>query len=170
MADAKPNPKHLALWAIAGASLASSTFLATFLPKQILESLTYRYEVLLTPFVLGLLVWFLAQRRLSRGYIEGLWSDPELSPVRAFLTNPLWPWTLAGVFLAALIALAFTKHSGALIYVTTLPMHALAVMRRLLVPTAEHSPSVLLDSSNFKPLHSDHWGEPAQRHEMPLPL
>jgi hypothetical protein len=175
MEDRRPNAKHLATWAIAGAFLAASACLVTFLPIPhfstsghglwpILWTNRLRLIAFLTPFALGLSLSLLAERQFKRGFQNNIWSDAELEPVKALVANSIWPWTSLALIVPLLVSVIFSGHSthtsgGAFFCIALLPTQTAQRIRQLITPRIE-SAGGLIDWNNFKPLHSDHWGQP----------
>lgn len=169
-----PNPRQLAVWAIAGAFLAASTLLISLLPiphfstngHAFWESLwTNRLRLLafLAPFALGLSVSLYAERQFRRGFQNDIWNDAELEPVKALVGNPIWTWAsliLIAPCLLTVILSQNTAHTGAgaFICIALLPTQTAQRIRQLLRPK-EKSTGVFADWQNFKPLRSDHWGD-----------
>ncbi len=168
MDAAKPNPKHLALWSLAGSALAASAFFTTMLPYASFDHM--QLIVFLVPSAAGTALWTLAERRLKRRYRAGVWSEEELAPTRAMLSHPAMLWATISLFAVGLAVAVFSRHHATLFYITTVPMSALSSMRMALAPPKQ-SKGGLIDWKNFKPIRSDHWGEPV-RHgsDSALPL
>ena len=178
MAATKENPKRLALWAVAGATLVACAFFISLLPfphpKPVDGFWAKQWEnrlhllALFAPVCVGGTIWFLADKRLKRGYADGLWSDAELAPARDLLAEEYWTWTSVALFVVAVPAVAFIPHGGGLIYLVTCPASAASSLRRLLAPPIERTGD-LIDWKNSKPLHSDHWGEAPRAYNDALP-
>ena len=172
MAAPKPDPKRLALQSIAGATLAASAFLVPLLPLAHgrTAGVTMFWPALIAlfaPMAVGGTIWYRTYQRLSHAYRDDLWTEAELAPVRSLLAREYWTWMSLCLFAGALAILAFTRHGGPFIYLTTLPMNAVGSIRRLLKPPVEHI-GVLLDWREVKPIHSDHWGGASKRHNNAL--
>ena len=173
MAVPKPDPKRLALWSIFGATLVASTFFLSLLPFlhdgpsvgffHLPREKWLHLLALFSPAAIGGTIWFLADKRFKRGYASYLWSDLELEPVRSLLAEEYWAWGSVAVFFLAVLAVSFTSHGGGLIYLVTCPGTAASSMKRLLTPPVKRTGG-LAEWRSFKPIHSDHWGEPLHPH------
>jgi len=172
VADRKKNPKLLVTWALAGAFLAASACLVAFLPIPqfstsghglwpILWTNRLRLIAFLTPFALGLPLSLLAERQFIRCFQNNIWSDAELEPVKALVANPVWTWTSLALIVPWLVSVIFSRHTigGAFICIALLPTQTAQRIRQVITPRIE-PPGRLFDWHNFKPLHSDHWGQP----------
>jgi len=83
--------------------------------------------------------------------------------VRTLVTKPGWAW-MSTAFIAAIalnvIFNARTSHAGALYtYVLLFPVQIVTRIRQLVAPRP-HSGGALIDWQNFKPIQSEHWGQP----------
>ena len=174
MEDRKPNPKLLVTWAIAGAFLAASTWLMSFVPIprlhangcgfwDVLWMNRLRFVAFFTPFTLGLAISFGAERRFKRGFLSDLWSEAELEPVKVLLAYPIWTSAsliLMGIGLLAMISTAPRTHfSGVLFYILLIPSQTAMRLRQLVTPRVNPTGG-LIDWQNFKRIHSDQWGQP----------
>ena len=172
MVKRKPNPKHLAAWAIAGAFLAASSYLLAFVPIPRLHAHGHglwaalwmnrlRFLAFFTPFTLGLAISLGAERRFKRGFLTDLWSEAELEPFKALLAYPVW--TSASLILMGigLLAVIFsnpkTHFSGVFFYILLLPSQTAMRLRQLVTPRVKTT-GVFMDWQSFKPIRSDHWG------------
>jgi hypothetical protein len=174
MEKQKPNPKRLATWAIVGSFLAAAAWLVSFLPIPhfstnghgfwaILWTNRLRITAFLAPFALGLSLSFWAERQFKRSFQNDIWSDAELEPVKALVTNPIWTWTSLALIVPGLLSMIFSGHSahtgGAVfIYTALLPTQTAQRIRQLITPKIKPTGG-LIDWHNFKPIRSDHWGE-----------
>jgi hypothetical protein len=174
MDEQKPNPKRLVIWAIAGSFLAASTWFLAWLPIprftanecgcwDLLWMNRLRLISLLGPFVVGMTVSFLAERRFKRCVNNQTWSEAQLEPVRALIAKPIWSWTsglLIGATALSLIFILRREHTGAgaYIYMLLLPTQTVTRIRQLVTPRVK-STGGLIDWRSFKPIHSDHWGQ-----------
>ena len=170
MAAVKPNPKHLAVWAIAGATVAACTFFVPLLPIPHLYeppcatfwvhqwANRFRTLALLGIFFSGATLWLSAERLLKRGYASNVWDDAELTPVRTLVAQPYWLWVTISFFVIAGASVCFTSHGSTFIYLAMLPSNAITSIRRLLTPPTERKGG-RIDWKNFKPIHSEHWGQ-----------
>ena len=174
MVERKPNPKHLAAWAIAGAFLAASSYLMAFVPIPrlpanghgfwaILWMNRLRFVAFFTPFVLGLSISFSAERRFKRAFLDDIWSEAELEPVKALISYPIWTQASLILMGIALFAVIFTSprthFSGVFFYILLIPSQTATRLRQLVSPTVKTT-GVFMDWQNFKSIHSDHWGQP----------
>jgi hypothetical protein len=175
MDERKPNPKHLVTRAIAGTFLASSTWLLSFVSIPLLSikgcgvwdvlwSYSLRFVAYFAPFTIGFSICWLAERRFKRGFLDNVWSEAELEPVKTVVTNSIW--TRTGVILAVISVLSLifslrTDHPGSrtLFYVLLLPAQTVQRIRQLVTPRVK-STGDLIDFRSFKPIHSDYWGQP----------
>jgi hypothetical protein len=173
--DRKPNPKQLVLWAIAGAFLAASVCLISVLPIPQLPANgsgfwdvawmnRLRFAALSAPLAIGITVSLLAVRRFKRGFYDNIWSEAELEPVKALVTNPIWTWASVILIAPPLLSIILNKnlaHTGAggFICLALLPTQTAQHIRQLLTPK-EKSIGALADWQNSKPISSGHWGQP----------
>jgi hypothetical protein len=176
MTAMKPNAVHLARWSLVGAFTAASSFFLTFAPiaHQVpshpgLLALNWanrnRLMVVFLPLVGGLIIWYLANRRFSRGFADGVWSEAELEQVRSLLNRSVWMWTFVAFGTAALLAFCLgNTNSGSLFIVTTFPMHAISGLKRLLSPPKERDG--LIRWRDSKPLRSEHWGDVGREEKL----
>jgi hypothetical protein len=174
MVDRKLKPMHYALWALAGASLAASTWFLTLIPiPRLLEigcgcgtalwSDRLRFLGILGPGIIGFVVMIWAEKQLGRGYRSELWSDEDLAPLRAFLTKPLWKrlnWVTLVIYLDVFIYWLRPNrldwiHLG-LIYILLLPKSCVSRMQQVFAPVRKKREGALIDWHNFKPIQSDH--------------
>jgi hypothetical protein len=174
MEKRKPNPKHLATLAITGSFVAAAAWLVSFLPLPhfstsghgfwaILWENRLRITAFLAPFALGLSLSFWAERQFKRCFQNDIWSDTELEPVKALVSNPIWTWAALALIVPGLLSAIYSGHSahtggGVLIYTALLPAQTVQRIRQLITPRIK-STSVFADWQNFKPIRSDHWGE-----------
>jgi hypothetical protein len=174
MVERKPNPKILAVWAIAGAFFAASSYLLVLLPIPRLPGNGHGFWALLWmnrlrfvtffgPFFLGLAISLGADRRFKRGFHDDLWSEAELEPVKVFVAYPIWTWASLALIVPGLLTTIFsrhTPHSGGSIffYAALLPSQIAQGLRQLIMPRVKTT-GVFKDWQNFKPIHSDHWGK-----------
>lgn len=172
MDERNPNPKRLVTWAIAGTFLASSTWLLSFVSIPLLStkgcgvwdvlwSYSLRFVAYFAPFTIGFSICWLAERRFKRDFLDNVWSEAELEPVKTLVANPIW--TRIGVILAAIAVLSLifslrTDHPRTLFYVLLLPAQTVQRIRQLVTPRVK-STGGLIDFRSFKPIHSDHWGQ-----------
>ena len=163
------------LWAIAGAFLAAGICLISFLPIPQLPANgsgfwhvawmnRLRLAALLIPFALGLPLCLLAVRRFKRGFYDNIWSEAELEPVKALVTNPIWTWASVILIAPTLLSIILSKDTahigaGGFICVALLPTQTAQRIRQLLTPK-EKSTGALADWQNSKPISSGHWGQP----------
>ncbi|WP_158945129.1 hypothetical protein [Granulicella sp. S190] len=174
MEELKPRPKQLATWALAGAFLATSSYLLVFVPIPRLPSHGHglwallwmnrlRFVAFFTPLALGLAISQVAERRFNRGFHDDLWSEAELEPVKALVANPIWRWASLILCCFGLLAMIFsnnpkTHFSGILFYVFLVPTQT-AMRIRQLVTSRVKTTGVFRDWKNVKPIRSDHWGQ-----------
>jgi hypothetical protein len=174
MAERHPTPRRLARWAMAGASLAATSWLVFFLPISRLPTDGHglwaslwinRLGLIasLVPLALGIAISQWAQRRLKRGVNSNLWSPAELDPVTALVTNPIWPW--ASLILVALDILLITSsqrgmHGGGIAFICSaiLPTQIANQIRQLVTPK-ENSTGIFTNWQSSKPIQSKHWGD-----------
>jgi hypothetical protein len=175
MEDRKPNPKLLVTWAIAGALLAASTWFLSFIPVprlhangcgfgDVLWMNRLRFLVFFLPFAIGIAVSLSAERRFNRGFLNGIWSEAQLEPVRALLAKPVWSTTAAVLAVAIVVEVIYsakTSHlgGGAFIYLLLFPNQTATRIRQLITPKVQTT-SGLIGWHNFKPIQSDQWGQP----------
>jgi len=124
-----------------------------------------RFVAYFAPFTIGIAISLWAERRFRRGFQDEIWSEAQLEPVRTLLAKPFWNrttwllWLLLGFAVVSIIYSASTSHSGgALIYILLFPIQTAMRIRQLVTPKIE-STGVLKNWQNFKPIHSEHWGE-----------
>jgi hypothetical protein len=174
MLKRKSNPKQLAAWAIAGAFLAASVCLISLLPIpqppahgsghwDVAWMNRLRLAALTAPLAIGVTVSLLAVRRFKRSFHDNIWSEAELEPVKALVTNPIWLWASAIFIAPCLLSIIFsenTAHTGAggFICLALLPAQTAQRIRQLLTPK-EKTTSVFADWQSSKPIRSDHWGD-----------
>jgi hypothetical protein len=174
MPKREPKPKQLAVWAIAGAFLAASTCLVFIVPIPHLPangsgywSVVWmnrlRLATLYASLPIGVAISLLAVRRFKRGFHANIWSEAELEPVKALVTNPIWLWASAIFIAPVLLSIIFTRdigHAGAggFMCLGLFPAQTAQRIRQLLTPK-EKSTAVFADWQNFKPIRSDHWGD-----------
>jgi hypothetical protein len=116
------------------------------------------------PFLIGLPIWGLAEKRLRRGFLDDVWSERELEFVRAMLAQPLWRWGGLMVVAAAVFSLTFRTrtNAGSFVYILLLPLQTATRLRQMLTPSLGGKDG-LIDWQNFKPIRSEHWGKPVNR-------
>jgi len=174
MVKRKPNPKHLAAWALAGAFFAASAWVISLLPIphfstnghgfwEILWTNRLRLLAFLAPFALGLSVSLYSERQFKRGFQNDIWSDAELEPVKALVGNPIWTWASLILIAPCLLTVIFSQNTGHIgaggfICIVLLPTQTAQRIRQLITPRTK-STGGLMDWHNFKPIRSDHWGE-----------
>lgn len=174
MVKRKPDPKQLVTWAIAGAVIAASTWFLSFvhIPRlsangegfwAVLWTDRLRFVAYFAPFVIGLAPSLWAEHRFKRGLKGEIWSEAELEPVRVLVAKPVWSWTSRLLIGAAVVAVIFSARTAgtghvALLYILLYPVQTAARIRQLMTPKVT-STGGLKDWQNFKPIHSDHWGE-----------
>jgi hypothetical protein len=174
MVDGKPNPKLLVTWAIVGAVIATSTWFLSFvhiprLPTNgsgfwaVLWMNRLRFIAFFAPFAIGVTVSLLAERRLKRGLQDEIWSEAQLEPMLTLVAKPIWSWTGWLLFGAAAVSVIFsarTAHTGgSLFYILLYPIQTAMRIRQLVTPKIQ-STGGLKDWQNFKPIRSEHWGQP----------
>ena len=142
---------------IVGSTLSAISYLVLLLPG--LLSTRVRLSFFLAAVLTGMVLWILAGERLKRQYRAGLWSEEELASTRALLARPIWVWMTGTILVAGILVALVTKHQATLIYLTIVPLNAISSMKTALAPPKQKTGG-LVDWKNFKPIHSDHWGEP----------
>lgn len=147
---------YFALWALAGSLLMAAAF---FLPFASIPRGWQRMLVLLIPTAIGLAAYFWAMKRMN----DEIWSEAELASVQAFVETPFlkcatWVWIVVVTCFCFIFRRAHAGDAVSLL----LPLSIMAGMRQLLIPRKPRNGGPR-DWSSFKPLQSEHWGEPSNR-------
>ena len=167
------SPVYFARVAIAGASLAASTWFLAFAPISrsctagcgfwgFISGNWLRMLVLITPLAAGLPISLWAEGQMKNGYLDEKWSEAELAPARNLLLSPVWKWLNLSILALIFLGFVFRSRIGnafAFSYLILAPFLTVMRMRQMLTPRAEYE-GALRDWRNFKPLQSDHWGGP----------
>ena len=174
MKSAGTNPMRLAVWALTASNLAPVGWFVTFLPVRFFsESARNRDLVFLVPAVLAMIFAGWMESRFKRGFREGKWTDEELAPVRSMLQAAGWKWLGFAEFVLYTWAVFFARHgftSGAFFYIFLIPLGTASRLLMAIKPSRPRGTGGLLGWKNFKPIHSEHWGEPVRHGDgTPLP-
>jgi hypothetical protein len=167
------SPLRLACWAGIGTAVMVIPFLLLVLLNPLLrinhcvELLSsknlLRLTVVLIPLLSGVAVSLMAERRLRRGIDNEEWQERELEPLREVLAYPVW--TVMGVIpLVVLIGYGVTanvSHGMPLFSSLMLPVQMISRLRVMVKPKRVAGGG-LQDWRSFKPIQSEHWGEPRQ--------
>jgi hypothetical protein len=152
MVDRKPSPKLLVTWAIAGAVLATSPWLLSFvhIPRlsvngsgfwAVLWMNRLRFVAYFAPFAIGIAISLWAEQQLKRGFQDEIWSEAELESVRTLITKPVWSWAswlLIGAAVVSVIFSARTAHTdGNFFYTLIFPILTATRIRQLVTPKIE---------------------------------
>ena len=177
MMEQKPNPMHLASWAIGGAVIAVSAWFFSFLPIPRFHSTGCGFWAMMWmnrsriiafsgPLLVGLPISVWAERRFNEGVRDETWSEAELAPVLSLVVKPIWSWGSWMILVACVLSSVLWEHrdGGSFVYILLYPLQLATRMRQLLTPKPRPNGG-LLDLQNFKPIRSEHWGEPALRTE-----
>jgi hypothetical protein len=162
------SPKRLACWAGVGSALVASSILTVFMPIPRLSGAddsawAFLWKDLLrllacfVPFLIGIVILSRAERRLSRGIKNDLWTDEELEPLRRRLAHPAWT-IVSLLFIAAFIGNAIVYGGFTLVWALIVPVQQISRLRMML-KTKQVAGGGLQDWRNFKPIQSEHWGE-----------
>ena len=161
--EQKHNPMYFAALAIAGVSLAASTWL---LPSQsILRGWSNVLVFRIPMAIIGLVAYFWAIKRLN----EENWSEEELVPVRGFLTNPFLryvDWALVTI-LWPIFRHGYAKGAAALMFLLSWYI-VVGALKSVVTPRTRRDGPRPRDWSSFKPLQSEHWGKQPQQWGEPL--
>ena len=172
MAAVKPNPVRLASLAIAGAFLAASSWFLNFLPIHRVHdpclglwatmwANRLTFVTLAFPFLSGLWLMFWAEKRLKKGFVDDVWNDAELAPVRSLLEKPIWMWSTVLLMVGCVLQMILFSNAhggGAFFYVLALPLQTVGRTKQLVAPP-KVAAGGLKDWRSFKPIRSEHWGE-----------
>jgi hypothetical protein len=164
---------RLAYLVLIGGALASSGFLLLLLPvpqlfvsdhgaRTLLSKNLLRGIVCFVPFCCGVSISLLAGRRLKRGIDSDVWTEAELAPLRTRLDDPAWT-VLILLFFAAYIGSAFAtdiSHGTGLRGVLMIFILLISQLKTIVRPKRVAGGGQLQDWRNFKPIQSEHWGEP----------
>jgi hypothetical protein len=122
-----------------------------------------RLAVVLVPFISGLTVSLMAERRLRRGIDNEECHERDLEPLREVLDHPGWT-VISVVALVALIGYGVTSnpsHGLPLFWTLMIPAQMISRLRVMVKPKMIPGGG-LQDWRNFKPVQSEHWGEARQ--------
>ena len=162
-------------WALAGAAIATSACLLTFLPIHrspvagcecgfgaMLWAARLWLLAFLTPATVGLVILWRAEQRLKQGMENDSWSDIELGPVRGLLLSPFWKLGAGAVIVIGMLSLAVQGHHIGFFPLLLLPDQVVMRLSQLVMRPKPRSEAWWTMASNFKPIQSEHWGEPKQ--------
>lgn len=173
MMEQKHSPQYFAGWAFAGAALLLGVWISLLLCIPKLRTLRPGFvvnpwsavlpaSIFVVGSAIGYLVPLWAEKKLTRGYFDGVWAEAELMPVRALLRSRI----LKGVMLIIVTSgciFAWTSYGAeaALIslVILLLPLQTMARMQRLLAPR-QGVGALFPPGEDFPPIHSEHWGKP----------
>jgi hypothetical protein len=101
-----------------------------------------------------------AEKRLRRGFKNDVWQESEVELLRRRLVHPAWSilvaLTLVTWFVHAVVASHGLLGFGTLMF----PMQTISRLKMMVGSKQVARGGVLQDWRNFKPIQSEHWGEP----------
>ena len=109
---------------------------------------------------LSFAIWLSADWRLSRGIRDGIWQESDLTPLRTLLGRReigAIVWIPAAVWLVFLVVAHNPWREIGWAGCYLVPLQVLWQLRVLLAPRRE---TKLRERPAYKPLQSEHWGEP----------
>ncbi|WP_213803850.1 hypothetical protein [Granulicella sp. dw_53] len=123
MSQRKPNPMHLAFWAIAGSVIMMSAWFILFLPFPHLHADGYgiwkamsmkhlEFFAFAIPLLMGLIISSWAEKRFNKGFREELWTEAELAPILVLVSKPIWLWGIGEILVASPLLFAFHNEHG----------------------------------------------------------
>ena len=112
----------------------------------------------LVAFLCGAGISLMAERRLRNGVRDQVWTEEELEPLRRRFDHPAWT-VLAWVPSVMLFVVFFNRqHLASLCLMLILPLQTGHRLRQILErEVGSGSPA---EWRSFKPIQSEHWGEP----------
>ncbi len=171
MRQRKWNPRHLVLAVLLGAMLGGGgSFVTYFLPWG--RGDTRHRLALYGPILCGIVMSFLAGKKLSTIVRNSLSPDEEFAAARVLLAKAVWTWSAGAVFAMGVLLCVCTHHGWLILNIAFYPLSALSSTRRLLPPrgNARHEPPGLciLDASrDLAPLRSNFWGQAREDTSLP---
>jgi hypothetical protein len=167
------SPMRLASRALIGGAVTVISFLLLILPIPLLRvdhcvelfssKNLLRLTVVLIPLLSGLAVSLMAERQLRRGIDNEEWQERELGPLRKVLAHPVWT-VISVIPLVALLGYGVTSnlsHGLSLFWSLMIPAQTISRLRVMVKPKRVAG-GALQDWRSFKPIQSEHWGEPRQ--------
>jgi|SRR5579871_1593105 len=170
------SPARLACWSGVGSVLTAIPFLIGTVfhvprlptpgcgPEMIFWADRLRFLVFLVPFACGITISILAEKRLRRGLKNETWQESVVELLRRRINHPVWS-VFAYLPLLAWFGYAFQSklfHGTPLFWFLMAPTQTISRLRMMLRPKQVAGDRVLPDWRNFKPIQSEHWGEPRQ--------
>jgi hypothetical protein len=168
------SPTKLAISAGVGCLLISSPFLLltiVHVPRlqtsgcgvgAILWENCLRLLVFFIPSVCGLTIVVLAEKRLRTGPENEVWRESEVELLRRRIGHPVWSlfnWLLIVAWLGYLVR-GVSSHGAPLFWSLMIPAQMISRLKMMVRPKRVAGGGELQDWRNFKPIQSEHWGEP----------
>jgi hypothetical protein len=167
------SPMRLASRALIGGAVMVIPFLLLMLLNPLLRidhcvdlfssKNLLRLSVVLIPLLSGLAVSLMAERRLRRGIDNEEWEERDLEPLRKVLAYPVWT-VISVIPLVVLIGYGVTSNVSRglpLFWSLMIPTQTISRLRVMVKPKRVAGGG-LQDWRSFKPIRSEHWGEPRQ--------
>ena len=151
------SPMRLACWDLVGGLLIVSAFVQELMYVLLGNGTPWTGKwIWLGPFVLGMGIIFLTERKLQ----AEIWTDEELAPLRRLLDQPAWNVLVLIPFFVLLIMLSIRRLDHHIVPWVLLLMPSQTAMRLQQIVKPKVSSDRLLGWQSFAPIHSEHWGEP----------